>query len=405
MLDPYLKPFGGEKLLDMLSMLGDDDPTVSDQRLSSIIEAIQGQIEERHSESRKSVLDYDKVLDAQRTAFIGQRERVMGLSPDETREAVLDLYDDALNTLLDRALTSEEEVDYRAVSLLFGMTGAYGPDKGRVAGLLADEKERASIRESYLSQIERMLSNRFITPAESERLESEVDAALEKGTLPPGAIVQRPLAAVNLPLDRREIGEAMNAKSHDEFFDWLEQQAYSKALFTLVEAKAISWQDYDRARTLVKRMLDRQREETRDGTAPHLETRIPKDMPVGMPYAHVASLESELRGKSEDEVFDALIGYVRSAYDARCSPDNPAGGAREHLLSTLDRNWSDHLSDLDTLHTTGRFSGGKDPLTTYKDEASKLFTHMMQSSKDEFVSGKAGYFHAVKPRKPSREDR
>ncbi|MBT7170553.1 MAG: preprotein translocase subunit SecA, partial [Phycisphaerales bacterium] len=100
--DDLMSIFASEMMLKMLARLGfTGDQHIESRMLSRGVEKAQRKVEERNFEIRKSLLDYDEVMDFQRKAFYEMRQRVL-----EGRE---------LRTLLDEMneVTLEESVwDY-----------------------------------------------------------------------------------------------------------------------------------------------------------------------------------------------------------------------------------------------------------------------------------------------------
>ncbi len=89
------------------------------------------------------------------------------------------------------------------------------------------------------------------------------------------------------------------------------------------------------------------------------------------------------------ETLPALIGdKVRDAYDSRVS-GVPAEWfdpqERRMVLVAIDRQWQDHLSEMDELREGVflRAQGQKDPLVEYKNEAYELFVTLMDTIKQD----------------------
>ncbi len=76
--DDLMRLFGGENLKNMVSKLGLGEDDVIDQGIiSSSIESAQKRIEEREFNYRKSVIEYDDVMNQQRNIIYSQRREVM----------------------------------------------------------------------------------------------------------------------------------------------------------------------------------------------------------------------------------------------------------------------------------------------------------------------------------------
>ena len=78
MEDDVMRLFGSERVQNMMESLGLDEDTPIDAKiLSGAIENAQKTVESRHFQSRKSVLEYDNVMNTQRQVIYGQRSQVL----------------------------------------------------------------------------------------------------------------------------------------------------------------------------------------------------------------------------------------------------------------------------------------------------------------------------------------
>ncbi|MEL4106437.1 preprotein translocase subunit SecA [Oscillospiraceae bacterium WX1] len=78
MTDDIMRLFGSERIMGMMDSLGLDEDTPIDQKiLSNAIEQAQKKVESRNFQSRKHVLEYDDVMNTQRTLIYEQRRKVL----------------------------------------------------------------------------------------------------------------------------------------------------------------------------------------------------------------------------------------------------------------------------------------------------------------------------------------
>ena len=78
MEDDIMRLFGAERVMNMMESLGIDEDTPIDQKvLSNSIENAQKKVESRNFQSRKNVLEYDDVMNTQRTVIYKQRRQVL----------------------------------------------------------------------------------------------------------------------------------------------------------------------------------------------------------------------------------------------------------------------------------------------------------------------------------------
>ena len=78
MTDDIMRLFGSERVIGMMETLGVEEDTPIDQKmLTNAIEQAQKKVESRNFQSRKTVLEYDDVMNLQREKTYGQRKMVL----------------------------------------------------------------------------------------------------------------------------------------------------------------------------------------------------------------------------------------------------------------------------------------------------------------------------------------
>jgi len=78
MEDDVMRLFGSERIMGMMDTLGlDEDMPIDQKILSGAIESAQKKVESRNYQTRKSVLEYDNVMNTQRTVIYEQRRQVL----------------------------------------------------------------------------------------------------------------------------------------------------------------------------------------------------------------------------------------------------------------------------------------------------------------------------------------
>ena len=76
--DDIMRLFGSERVMNMMEKLGvDEDTPIEQKMLTSAIENAQRQVESRNFQTRKSVLEYDDVMNTQRKVIYEQRYQVL----------------------------------------------------------------------------------------------------------------------------------------------------------------------------------------------------------------------------------------------------------------------------------------------------------------------------------------
>jgi preprotein translocase subunit SecA len=92
----------------------------------------------------------------------------------------------------------------------------------------------------------------------------------------------------------------------------------------------------------------------------------------------------DCKGKPVAEIKEMLLARIRSAYatkEAAEEPDALLSLERYVIINAIDRNWQDHLTEMEDLRqgVSLRSYGQKDPLQEYKTEAFTLFEQMMNT--------------------------
>ena len=111
--DDILRLFGSERIQGMMEKLGVDDDTPLDQKmLSNAIENAQKQVESRNFQTRKSVLEYDDVMNTQRGVIYKQRRQV--LDGEDIRGSIENMLTSSVSILPNHGQLTEEE--FRSVT-------------------------------------------------------------------------------------------------------------------------------------------------------------------------------------------------------------------------------------------------------------------------------------------------
>lgn len=98
--------------------------------------------------------------------------------------------------------------------------------------------------------------------------------------------------------------------------------------------------------------------------------------------------EAELQGLSREAMLKTILEHIHSAYQEKEAvemPDNLRKLESFVLLRFIDKNWQDHLTEMEGLRRSVslRGYGQKDPLSEYKTEAFTLFEDMMVRIREE----------------------
>ena len=110
--DDLLRIFGGEKLIGRLEWLGmQDGDVIEGGFINRRIEETQRRVEGHNFDVRKHLLEYDDVMNDQRTAIYSLRRRVIGADMAATRVMMLDLIEDVVIQMARSACPDAEASD------------------------------------------------------------------------------------------------------------------------------------------------------------------------------------------------------------------------------------------------------------------------------------------------------
>ncbi|MBR5095420.1 MAG: preprotein translocase subunit SecA, partial [Oscillospiraceae bacterium] len=115
MTDDIMRLFGSERIMGMMETLKLDDDTPLDAKLlSNSIEQAQKTVESRNFQTRKSVLEYDDVMNKQREIIYGERSKV--LDGEDLRAQIMSMirefvHSTVLGGLGGAGIESQEQLD------------------------------------------------------------------------------------------------------------------------------------------------------------------------------------------------------------------------------------------------------------------------------------------------------
>ena len=125
--DDLMRLFGGERIQNMMEKFDlDEDTPIENKMLTKAIENAQTTVESRNFQSRKSVLEYDDVMNKQREIIYDQRKQV--LDGKDLKETVLNMMRTAISNHVAMAFGEKPALDmagYR--EMMRSMDGLYFP--------------------------------------------------------------------------------------------------------------------------------------------------------------------------------------------------------------------------------------------------------------------------------------
>ncbi|WP_305083914.1 preprotein translocase subunit SecA [uncultured Oscillibacter sp.] len=123
--DDLMRLFGGDRITNMMERFDlDEDTPIENKMLTKAIENAQTTVESRNFQSRKSVLEYDDVMNKQRELIYSQRRQV--LDGMDIKETVLNMMHTSIGNHVSLAFGGQQHLDaagYR--EMLRGLEGMY----------------------------------------------------------------------------------------------------------------------------------------------------------------------------------------------------------------------------------------------------------------------------------------
>ena len=177
--DDLMRLFSSDRIMGMMDTLGLDEDTPIDAKiLSTAVENAQKTVESRNFRSRKTVLEYDDVMNTQRKVIYAQRQKV--LDGDELRDSMMNMLRDVVESgvsdilsenggILDEAGLSALKAKFEGVYIAKGALSV--PEGIRAEELtetvydLAAEtynRKEASYTPSVMRELERVIMLRVV---------------------------------------------------------------------------------------------------------------------------------------------------------------------------------------------------------------------------------------------------
>ena len=190
--DDLMRLFSSDRIMGMMDTLGLDEDTPIDARmLSNAVENAQRSVESRHFRSRKSVLEYDNVMNTQREVIYAQRQKV--LRGEDLRDNMISFLRSLVEGGVAEALSENNGIaDDEGIRLVlakfqgvFFPNGALDTTEGFTADSLTEaiydlalqtyEKKEAAIGETMMREVERIVMLRVVDEYWMENIDAMDD--------------------------------------------------------------------------------------------------------------------------------------------------------------------------------------------------------------------------------------
>ena len=139
--DDLMRLFGGNRMESISAMMQktglEDDMPIQASMVSKSIESAQRQVESMHFSARKSVLEYDDVMNLQRKAIYEERNAI--LDGKEFISRFPEILQDSVNAVVAEMLTSDDEEEWDTEALEIWAANMSGKDGFKVSEVDHDE--------------------------------------------------------------------------------------------------------------------------------------------------------------------------------------------------------------------------------------------------------------------------
>ena len=153
--DDLLRLFGGERISGMMETLKIDEDTPLDQKvLTNRIEQAQKTVESRNFQTRKSVLEYDDVMNVQRNVIYAERKKV--LDGEDLRSSIRKMIEEYVTSTVADGFAGERTVGLKQINeilapfgRLFLAPGDIRLSQDEAAGITADKLSELVLQKAF----------------------------------------------------------------------------------------------------------------------------------------------------------------------------------------------------------------------------------------------------------------
>ena len=193
--DDLMRLFGGDRVTSIMERMNiDEDTPIENKVLSRAIEQAQTTVESRNFQARKSVLEYDDVMNKQREIIYGQRKQV--LDGMDVKGIIMGMMNGAIANLVHNAFVGTDHLDMAACrELLRSVEGVYFTkytvkiDEAQLPSMTAEdfidlftqaaadfyEKKEAEITPPVMRELERVVLLRVVDEYWMEHIDAMQD--------------------------------------------------------------------------------------------------------------------------------------------------------------------------------------------------------------------------------------
>jgi preprotein translocase subunit SecA len=159
--DDLMRLFGGdrmEKIGNMKAKTSEDDSMpIQASMVSKAIESAQRTVEQMHFSARKNVLEYDDVMNEQRKATYGERNKI--LDGKDISDRIPEIISDAVEAQIDECLLAGEEGEWDSRALEIWVSDMTGKDEWRVDSVEHDD-DPFVVQDNLVEYFEKLIDDK-----------------------------------------------------------------------------------------------------------------------------------------------------------------------------------------------------------------------------------------------------
>ena len=153
--DDILRLFAGDRIKNIMDrMPGEDDEPLESKLLTSVIESAQSKVEGRNFSIRKSVLEYDDVMNRQREIIYGQRDQV--LDGENLRETIIKMIGETMESKVTEYLPHEDKDNWNLEGLRDALKGWLIEEEDETTLVYTTEELERLEKEFLISELTKM---------------------------------------------------------------------------------------------------------------------------------------------------------------------------------------------------------------------------------------------------------
>ncbi len=174
--DDLIRIFASERIAGLMSRLGfDDSQPIESGMVTGAITQAQIKVEGRNFDIRKRALEFDDVLNNQRTVIYGQRKKI--LEKGNVRETVLEFLQDEAAALVDDKAASPDPEDWDTATIAAALGALLGRSTEITAATFAGLETQEALRDKVSALVDETYT------ARENELTDEVMRAVERWVL------------------------------------------------------------------------------------------------------------------------------------------------------------------------------------------------------------------------------